>query len=164
MKKITSILVVMVLISFATTNISAQGFSAGAGIAYGTNISSIGISVNGLYSLNETIQIATSFIYFLESDFVTWSVLNIDGQYKFSSNDGFDIYGIAGLGITFASFSYDLGAWGGTISETSSNVGLNLGAGASKKIGTNLDLFGEARYQISSGSFLTINAGVLYKF
>ncbi|MDA3861260.1 MAG: outer membrane beta-barrel protein, partial [Melioribacteraceae bacterium] len=135
-----------------------------AGVAYGTNIGSVGISVNGLYSLNEKIQIAPSFIYFLESDFVTWSVINVDGHYKFSSTEGFDIYGIAGLGITMASFTYDLGIYGGEISETSSNFGVNLGVGASKKIGTNLDLFGEAKYQISSGSFLTINAGVLYNF
>jgi hypothetical protein len=163
MKKFTSVFALLFLIAFVNSNISAQNFSAGAGVAYGTDISSFGFSVNGVYSFNEKMSIAPSYIYFPEVDFVTWSVINVDMHYNFMTENGMDVYGIAGMGITMISFDYD---WEGLddLSSTSTNFGVNLGGGVSKSISKSLNIFGELKYTLSSGSFLSLNAGVLYNF
>ncbi len=165
MKKITTIIAVIFLMVFATKNISAQNISAGGGLNYATDIGTIGISINGKYTINEKIQIAPSFIYYFEKDFVSWSALDVDGHYIFSNTNGFDIYGIAGLGMTFTSITIDMGPFfGGEQSYSESNFGVNLGVGASKNIAAKLDVFGEAKYTIASGGYMKIGAGVLYQF
>ena len=164
MKKFTSVFALLILMAFSASTINAQKFQLGAGFVYGTNIESAGISLNGDYTFNPKLSIAPSFTYFFSSDPISWTALNVDGHYKFIVKDGMSVYGIAGINLTFTTVTFDFGAFGGEISESSSNFGVNLGAGATKKVSDKINLFGELKYTISSGSYLTINAGAMYAF
>ncbi len=168
MKKLTVLFSAFVLVISLSSNLSAQNLSAGAGVHYATSLNNIGISINGNYKLTKKIHLAASYIYFLEKDLVNWSALDFDGHYIFSENSGMQIYGIAGLGFTFTSIEVPGYSFGGisagSTNLTATNFGLNLGAGLHKKLSKNLNLFAEAKYAISDGSYLKIGAGVLYNF
>jgi len=163
MKKIATVLSIVFLLTISSGKISAQNYSAGGGLVFASDISTLGISLNGKYEINEKFDIAPSFIYFLEKDYVSWMVLNVDAHYSFNSIDGIDFYGIGGLGITFVTVDFGT-VFGNDYSYSESNFGINIGAGASKNLATNLDGFAEAKYTLSSGGYLQLNAGVLYKF
>lgn len=164
MKKLSVILTAIILSAFFSGNLSAQDFSLGAGVNYATGLNGVGISINGNYAINKNIQIAPVFIHYFENDGLTWNVLDVDGHYKFVVDSAIDVYGIAGLGITFTSFTIDFGPYlGGEQSTSDSNFGFNLGLGASKNLGS-VDIFAEAKYTINSDGYLKIGVGVLYRF
>lgn len=165
MKKFTTVIAIIVLISFSSGKTSAQDFSVGGGLYYATSLNNIGISLNGNYEINKQIQIAPSFIYFLAKDYVSWKAFDVDGHYKFLSNKGLGVYGIAGLAVTMVSLDFPSGEFfGGNLSVSSTEIGVNLGIGVSKNIGTNLDGFSELKYTLNNGGYLKIGAGVLYRF
>lgn len=162
-----------ILLTFAaillfTTLTSAQGFKGGAGLAYGTDISTVGISANGLYEINKQWEIGGSFIFFFEKDLVSWKALNVNAHYILSDNDGMKFYGLAGANLTLYSIDIPEVTFGGISvgggETTGSNFGVNLGAGTRKELSKSVELFGEAQYTISDGSYLTANVGVLFKF
>jgi len=103
MKKFFTFLIVAAL-SF-TTNLYAQSedtkFLIGAGLNYATDISNIGLSVDGTYLINEDWEAAAGFTYFFEKNYVNWSMLDFDGHYVFHNNNGLIAYGLAGLNVTF---------------------------------------------------------------
>jgi len=163
MRKITTVLSIMILITLFSGKISAQGFSVGGGVYYATSLNNIGISLNGNYEVNKKIQIAPSFIYFLTKGYLSWKAFDVDGHYKFSSNNGLSIYGIGGIALTMVSFDLPQNEYWGGSSYTDTNFGINIGIGASKQMGTNLEAFGETKYTLNSGGFLKIGIGVLYR-
>ena len=61
--------ITLILILFSSISLKAQ-ISVGGGLVYGTEIENIGISVNGLYEVNETWKAAPTFTYFLEKNYV----------------------------------------------------------------------------------------------
>lgn len=167
MKNFLTSLLVLTLITLFSGKSSAQNLKVGGGLFYATDLNNVGISVNGNYEFSKQLQLAPSFIYFLTKDDVSWKALDVDLHYKLVANRGLDIYAIGGLGLTFVSIDIPsfnfLGttAGGGTVSD--SNFGVNIGAGVSKSLGS-VDLFAEAKYAITSGSYLKIGAGVLFGF
>ncbi len=133
MKNLLKVFIVLAIVStFSFTEAKAQ-ISAGGGLHYGTNINNIGISINGKYAFTEEWSAAPAFTYFIPKDGFTWMVLDLDANYKFMEFDGVGgLYGIGGLGMTFAHYKIDadLGIYGDySASGTSTAVGLNLGAG-----------------------------------
>ncbi len=50
----------------------------------------------------------------------------------------------------------------GTIDDTSSDIGLNLGGGTNYPLSEKISIFGEAKIVIISGSYFNIRGGVLY--
>ena len=164
MKKFVTIISMLVLVAFSNEKTSAQGFSVGGGVYYATSLNNIGISLNGNYAINKQIQIAPSFIYFLTKDYISWKAFDVDGHYKFSANNGLSIYGIAGIAITMVSIDYPHNSFFEDVSVSSSEFGINLGIGASKTIGNNLEGFSELKYTLNNGGYLKIGAGVLFRF
>jgi opacity protein-like surface antigen len=160
------VLVLFVVFAFSETN--AQ-ISAGAGVHYGTDISNIGFSINGKYQINDTWSAAPSFTLFLKKDYVTWSALDLDANYKITEIEKVgSLYGLAGLNMTFykIKFEYDLGEWGGSYSETATGteVGINLGLGIDIPLGDKLTLAPEVRYSLGGANYLRMGAKVMYAF
>ena len=167
MKNFLTSLLVLTLITFFSGKASAQNLKVGGGLFYATDLNNVGISVNGNYEFSKQLQLAPSFIYFLTKDYVSWKALDIDLHYKLVDNSGLDIYAIGGLGLTFVSIDIPTITLGGSSfgggSVSDSNFGVNVGAGVSKSLGS-VDLFAEAKYAITSGSYLKIGAGLLFGF
>ncbi|MEZ5106805.1 MAG: outer membrane beta-barrel protein [Draconibacterium sp.] len=175
MKKFFTFLIVAAL--SLTTNLYAQSedtkFLIGAGLNYATDISNIGLSVDGTYLINEDWEAAAGFTYFFEKNLVNWSMLDFDGHYVFHNNNGLTAYGLAGLNVTFWKIKWENvygdeygDLWSGVLDDVSkgSDVGLNLGAGIRYGLSDKLLFTGEAKYTVSSGGFLTLTAGVAYCF
>ncbi len=158
MKKHLLFIVSLLLVS---SFMFAQNIKVGGSAGFATDIASFGISANGTYTINKEWEAAASFTHYFENDFVTWNALDFDAHYYFTKKGGFDIYAIGGLNILMWEIEIN---WGlGTTSTSNTDIGLNLGTGATKKLNKNLDLFAEAKYSISNGSYLSVRAGVLFR-
>lgn len=153
MKKFTLSLVFIIAICFAS---QAQK-SIGAGLAYGSEIENLGIGVNAEFELNDQIDIAPSFIYYFKKNNVSWWELNGNINYIFSDN-GPTIYGLAGLNITSVKVDF------GPFSASDSELGLNLGIGASFAQTGSVRPFAEAKYTISNFDQLSLFGGVRFPF
>lgn len=157
MKKLF-LLATATILMFVSSNLKAQ-IKVGGGAAYGTNISSIGISVNGEYALNETWDAAAGFTYFFEKNYLSWSALDLDAHYTFTEIEGFGkLYGIAGLNMLFFNYkipTVDLGGFGsyGGGSGTSSSAGLNLGIGTKIPMSEKITLAPELKYALGNNFF-----------
>lgn len=141
---------------------SASSFSqktVGAGLAYGSEIENLGIGVNAEFDLNEQIDIAPSFIYYFKKNNFTMWELNGNINYIFS-NSGPTFYGIAGLNITGVKFD-----GGGFFADSSdSELGLNLGIGATFAQSGSVIPFAEAKYVLSNYDQLSLFGGVRFPF
>ena len=157
MKKLFFIATAAVLL-FASTSVNAQ-IKVGGGLAYGSSINSIGISVNGEYAINEEWDAAAGFTYFFEKNYVSWSALDLDAHYTFTEIEGFGkLYGIAGLNMLFFSYnipSIDLGEYGSYDggSSTASSAGLNLGIGTKIGLSEKMTLAPEIKYALGNNFF-----------
>jgi hypothetical protein len=160
-------IVLAVVLAFSTTESKAQ-MSAGGGLVFGTGINNIGISVNGKYDFTEQWSAAPAFTYFFKKDGLTWMILDLDANYMIAEFDGVGgLYGIGGLGMTFAHYKIDadLGAWGDySTSGTTTTVGLNLGAGLNIPLGDNMAIAPELKFTIANGSFFRIGAKFMFGF
>jgi opacity protein-like surface antigen len=128
-----------------------------------------GIFLTGIYELNLPFHLAPSFTYFLprtnkpsqiyygEGTRVSEMMFDLNAHYVFNSLDRFELYGLAGIDITFARIK-----WIGTSSSGSDNaLGLNIGAGTYMKMTEQFDLYGEVKYIISKYDQLMVNVGIL---
>ncbi|MTB53102.1 outer membrane beta-barrel protein [Lewinella sp. W8] len=137
---------------------AAAQLSVGGGIAYGFEAEEIGINVRGVYAFNETIAAQAGFIYYLVEDGLTLNEINLNGNYVFvDSGAGTKVYALAGL--NFTTVGVDLGQFG---SASTTETGLNVGAGAKFGLGGSASLFGEVRYVISDFDGLVAGVGVLF--
>lgn len=172
MKKII-LAAVAAFILISVQNSNAQ-IGLGAGLAYGTEIETIGIQVGGTYLINENFRVAADIIYFFpktegDSDFEVefkWFEFNANVHYIFFEDESMNAYGLAG--INYASLTIEtpsitipgLGTIGGG-SATESEIGLNLGIGAM----LDLDfawLYGEVKYNVSDFDQLVIAVGLRF--
>lgn len=175
MKKITTLLFTALFALVAYSTAEAQ-FKLGAGLSYGTGVldgsnvddwqNDLGINVDAIYSISESIRAGASFTYFLPKDEsglkVTVWELAANGNYVFLNQDELMVYGLAGLAFTGVSADN-----GGDESETV--IGLNLGAGLEKMLNFG-DLFAEAKMANIGGdgddfelkSQFVISAGVRF--
>ncbi|MCB0683223.1 MAG: outer membrane beta-barrel protein [Saprospiraceae bacterium] len=138
-------------------------FSAGAGLAYGTDSGvngdgAIGIQARAMYQFMENIRGSANFTFFLVDDPVNFSTLNVDGHYLFL-NESFLVYALAGLNLAFV--SVDLGAFG---DASDSELGLNLGGGIQLPITDALGLLGEVKYVIGDADQLVLTVGAIFGF
>ncbi|WP_420318096.1 outer membrane protein [Ekhidna sp.] len=154
MKKLIFTLLLVTVISLAS---NAQS-RVGVGLAYGAEIESAGIGVNGEFAASSQINIAPSFIYYFKKDNVTWWELNGNINYIFSENSA-TIYGIAGLNLT--GVSVDLSDFGGG-KQSDSELGLNIGIGANFDTGGSLMPFAEAKYVLGNADQLSLFGGVRF--
>ncbi|MFS4417285.1 hypothetical protein [Maribacter sp. 2307ULW6-5] len=140
--------------------------TAGAGLAFGTNVNTAGITVNGQYFINEKWAIAPDFIYYFPRSGgngfnLNWYEINANGNYYFVDGGVTKFYGLAGLNLSIVSIP-SLGFAG--VGSSASNLGFNLGGGADFDISSSITPFAQLKYTLSSFNQLVITAGVRYTF
>ena len=160
MKKFLMITLLAGAINLFGSDVYAQK-TLGGGIAYGTEIESIGIHADAQFFINDNLAISPSVLYYFPKEIYEGF------NYKwFEVNANANVYGIAGLNIAFISFPFLNfgGIFGGSDfnNSTSTKIGLNIGVGADFDIGSNIVPFGQLRYNISSFDQLAIEAGVRF--
>lgn len=167
--------IVLVLALVLSANVFAQQFDltklrVGGGLVYASEISNLGINLNGAYAITEEWEGALGFSHIFKKDHQTYNILDFDAHYIFHQQDeNLNFYGLAGLGFTFWKAtipSINLGNGYSTPSASTSGteVGLNLGIGANYKLTETLNLAPELRYTIMDGSYLRIGASIQYLF
>ncbi len=172
MKNLNLILITVLLISglFFSKNSTAQDsqIMAGAGLGYTSDINSFGLSVNGLYLVNDTWEAGARFTYLFENDFVQWNMLDLDGHYVFMNDDTKTLYALAGLNFTFWNYDFETpeygSLWAPLVETGGTETGLNLGAGGRYALTDQLYLNGELKYTLGNFDFLSIGAGIMYRF
>ena len=159
MKKLFVAIIAILLVG--TFQESKAQFSVGAGLGYATDISSLGISANVGYEINDEWAASGSYTHFLEKDHIKWSAIDFNANYSLSEieNLGF-LYGIGGVNITTIKIDYLDGILGS--SASSSDFGLNLGAGLRVDLSEKMILAPEMTYTISSGGYLRIGAKLMF--
>ncbi len=165
MKKLFTVFVLFLLIG--VVNESKAQFSIGPGATFATDISGLGLSANGLYQIDDTWAVSGAFTYFLEKDHLKWTAVDFNANYNLTELSGIgQLYGIGGVNITSVSIdlpTIDLGGFGSAGgSASSSNFGVNLGAGVNIALSEKMVLAPELTYTLSSGGYLRIGAKLLF--
>ncbi|MGB3465432.1 MAG: hypothetical protein WBA74_09180 [Cyclobacteriaceae bacterium] len=159
MKKIT----ILVLMLIAGSTCYAQKY-VGGGIAFGSEIESVGLFVNGEYFVTDQISVAPSLIYFAPRDFgsvkIRQSEFNINGNYHFDTDTGLDFYALAGLNFAFISTPIVNPFTGVETRSSNTEVGLNIGGGFNYQWKDNLLPFVEIKYSLSDYDQLVLMGGV----
>ncbi|NQZ76056.1 MAG: hypothetical protein HRT61_08090 [Ekhidna sp.] len=138
-----SIFLIAILCILFAFNSNAQA-RLGGGLAYGSEVKSGGISLNGEFFLKNKLAVAPGFIFYFE-DF--WEA-NANVNFMLSGNDAVLPYAIGGLNL----FS----------SNGNSELGLNAGIGANFDIGWRARLFGETKYVLGEADQLVLLGGVKF--
>ena len=169
MKLSLRLLITLLICSFNFSTTHAQ-LSLGGGLAFGTDIESVGITVRGVYPFNDEWEGAGSFTYFIpknESDVLKISLweFNADAHYILNSTEKFTFYPLAGLSIAGVTFDFsDLNnPFFNDLDGTTTEVGLNIGAGGTLLFSESLTGYGELKYVIGGFDQLVINIGVLFQ-
>ena len=141
----------------------------GAMLAYGTEIENIGIGANAEFGITDKLSISPSFIYYFPKEEgpvkFNWFEINGNANYYLLQDEGFQIYGLAGLNYTHAKVKFDgpsEGLYGNSLSDGNGKFGLNIGAGANLNLDGNITPFAELKYVISDFDQLIIAAGVRF--
>lgn len=170
--KISSILFLLIGLLATTQNVKGQA-AFGGGLAYGTEIESPGINLNGTYLVTENIALAPSVIYYFPKSYyrdfkLKWLEVGLNGHYYFNTTGIVKPYALAGLNFSFITvptydFSSFFGGSGEVENKTTTKIGLNLGGGAEFEINSPIKPFGQLSYSII-GDFdqLVIIAGVRF--
>ncbi len=155
MKKTTILLAFTLALLLSVSTTFAQS-RVGGGLAYGTEVESLGIGINGEFSATDKINIAPSFIYYFGDDNVSWWEVNGNINYIFSESSA-TVYGITGLNLT--GITVDLGPFG---DASDTEVGLNIGIGSNFDTGGSIMPFAEAKYVLGNADQLSLFGGVRF--
>jgi len=156
-------------IVFFSQKTNAQ-ITVGGGLAYGTEIETVGFNATGQYFIKENIAIVPSFTYYLPRNIVgnfslKWFEINADINYYFDlENSNIKPYGLGGLNYSIITVpSFDFGILGSSDSSSNSELGFNLGAGADYDLGKKITPFAQLKYTLGDADQLTILAGIRYE-
>ena len=163
MKKLFVVIVAVLL--FGSIQETKAQFTVGAGLGYATDISSLGISANVGYEIDETWEATGSYTHFLKKDYVKWSAIDFNANYNISEIESLgNLYAIGGINITTVKLDIPgLSEFLGGNSTSESNFGLNIGAGLKVDLSEKMILAPEMTYSISSGSYLRIGAKLMFR-
>jgi hypothetical protein len=140
---------------------SAQGIKVGGGLSYASEISSIGLRADGVYSINKDWSIGATGTYYLPKNDLSWFVVDANAQYNFVKQSDLTVYALAGLNMTMWSINFPENSYGIDFDASGSDIGVNIGVGARKQMGK-FELFGEVKYVASGAGFFSLGAGVLF--
>jgi outer membrane protein X len=155
MKKYFILVALGVAMCFSSL-VAKQQTKIGAGLAYGTDVEKIAIQACADIAINAPITIAPDFKYYLTDEFVTFWELNANVHYVVSDKGGTNIYLLGGL--NYATSSVDMAFLG---SVSSSEIGLNVGAGIDLSVGS-FYITPEVKYVLSSFDQLVIGAALMF--
>lgn len=149
-----------------------QGIDGGVAVIYGTDIEQFGVAVKGQYNgITEDIDGSLSLNFYFPDEVPGLKInvysINIDGHYNFDVGAGEEVkvYGLAGFSIASVTVKIDIpGPFGGSSKATDSEIGINLGGGASKAFSEKLKGFGELKYTLGGFDQAEIALGVLFAF
>lgn len=162
MKKLllTSCAIIGLLLAFNTSSFAQDGrIQIGPGLAYGSEVETLGISVDGYYTINEQFRAGAKLTYFFPKNDVNFFGVDLNGNYIFHNEDQLMAYGLAGINILNASWDIDIEG----VDDSNSEVGLNLGAGVEYALDFG-NLFGELKYAGIGGDYdqLVLGAGLRF--
>lgn len=167
MKKIILTAAIILGLGFAA---QAQT-KAGVHFGYGSEIERPLIGANAEFGITEKISVAPDFTYYFteEITYVKTSMweLNANAHYYFMDNDKFKVFGLGGLNYTHAKVTWDGPAWGfggGGASSSDSEIGFNLGGGATYDLTDKIQAFSTLKYTIGSTDQVVLFVGARYVF
>jgi len=163
-------LILLLIVALALTFNSFAQISAGGGLVYGTEQETIGFNFRGQYNVWENVDVVGGFTIYLpnkqkqtlifttvESKTNMWA-FDVDGHYNFELMDNLKVYPLAGLNISGVSVDVN----GTKTSDT--EVGFNIGAGATYEITDKIAGLFETKYTIGNYDQAVISFGALYRF
>lgn len=144
---------------FSTESYAQNDFKIGAGVAYGLEVEAIGVQAGALYGFSDQLRGAADLsFYFPDSpsggDYTFWEI-NANLHYLFVAQESTSFYALAGLNYATQKIS------GGGMSFSSSEAGLNVGAGAEFGMGFG-DFYVEGKYALSTYDQLALAAGLRF--
>jgi opacity protein-like surface antigen len=155
-KLITTALLSAGLSLFAVLPIAAQSISVGGGVGYGSESEDLNFQVNAYYGFeNLPLRIGGDVGYSEPEDNLTQIEGNVNLHLMAIDSDLLSLYGITGLNVVHLRFSFN------DITESETDTGVNLGAGAEFDLGFGR-AFGEAKYILGSDreEQLVLGAGI----
>ncbi|MBI3124942.1 MAG: hypothetical protein HYZ10_11120 [Ignavibacteriales bacterium] len=156
-----TILSIVAILFLAVGISSAQGIKVGGGLSYGSEISSIGLRADGVYSINADWSVGLTGTYYLPKNDLSWFVIDANAQYNFVKQSDLTVYALAGLNMTMWNLDFPENSYGFDFDTSGTDTGVNIGAGARKKLGK-LELLGEIKYVASGAGFFSLGAGILF--
>lgn len=151
--KIKHILVTLLFLAGIQFTANAQ-LKLGAGIAYGTEGSDLGLQFRGVYTITDPWRAAADYIYYFDGveDLSIWE-LNFNGHYVFINDEKKTLYALAGLNIIKANYDSASGL------ADNSDTGLNLGGGIEIPL-SRVEIYAEARFTLGGSDQLLLCGGV----
>lgn len=165
MKKLITFLFTALFTVLIYSDSHAQFTKAGVGLMYGSEIEQLGIRGDAVYVINEEFRVVGDLGFFFPEEIgnttFTWWEINANANYIFHADEeqGLTAYGLGGLNYTTLRYKFDDG--NGSASSSTSEVGLNLGAGLEYGLDF-ADLFGELKFVLSDADQLNIGVGLRF--
>ena len=158
------------LLAGGATSLQADGgdMSLGGGLAYATDINSLGIAARGYYELPSeeyVFYIVPELIYYLPSTSnagpdIQWITFDVMGHWLFENSEEFYLYALAGIGVRYFSSTVE-NPFGGEFSDSQTDINLDIGAGVEYETDFG-GIFGEFRFVFTDGTFLVFDTGVRF--
>jgi len=147
------------LIVMVSVNAQEGVFRLGGSVGYSSEIEEIGYSVDLVYSINDTWEVAADYSFIPEiDDMVKFSFIDINAHYMISES----FYALAG--VDFATAKVDFVLFDESFSESDSETGANIGLGGRFSLSDSLSFFTEAKYVTTYDGLFNIRAGILFSF
>ncbi|NDV79931.1 porin family protein [Dysgonomonas sp. 511] len=157
MKKLIFTLVLsIVCIMGAMAQTGAKYLMVKAG--YQTEAERFGIGVEGRYYFTENIRFSPDVIFYFPNNHTTGLDININANYVFPIQGGFSLYPTVGLAIINNRFSHN------GHSNSSTDLGFNLGAGADYMLSGTSYLNFDIKYTFNDDDFMTFMVGYGFRF
>jgi hypothetical protein len=168
MKRILVLAAAFVTLPTAIPAAHAQTWELGGGLVYGSEIEQLGAQVNAYFRLTDQIRVGGDVTFYARDSETIFGTrfetslteLNANGHYLFFDEPGFGAYGIGGVNLSFVRARADIPGIG-RLSESDSEVGLNVGVGAESRMGWGT-IYGEVKYVISDFDQAVIGVGVRF--
>jgi len=182
MKKLVIILISLITVSgsaICQLTLLGGGLNLGTGFRYGNETYDrdlyksplAGFYLKGVIKTRSALRISPSFSFFIprtnripdvgtsfKSTSVNEFAFNADGNYPVFSPGWIELYGLAGINITYATIKWN----DGTFSPSSDNgLGFNMGAGLNFRFTDRIILNGEAKFIAGKYHQIMYTAGAL---
>ena len=155
------------------TSINAQGFKAGIGVGYVTEVEGVAASADLIYELNEKWGISNTTAFTVAENRgirTKWLALDLNGRYKIVD----ELYALAGVELLSLSYKsaddFGILTGGGAIPPSSTEFGGNAGVGYKYNLIDNVNVFGEVKYAfidnvvLASSGYIHARLGFLFDF
>jgi len=177
--KIYTLILTFLMVGFLSITSIAQ-VSINPGLALGSEIETVGLTVGGEYFVNSKVSIAPDIIFFftnkdsrtiggdlIETKTKLWE-LNGNVHYYFVDKNNIQFYGLGGLNYSKVGFEYKQTELDSGMIETQfetgdGEVGLNLGVGANFSIRKNFKPFTELKYVAGSTDQVVFSGGIKFE-